>query len=109
MGADGAKGDEGKMAEYLRREKVDVVVACDFARPQLEAINDAVRKAGSMFFSAGSYGFYGYIFADLGPDYENVARWVVTSNRLTQQCEPWGRQQSAREEPDDIRPAGPCA
>lgn len=77
VGPEGAPGDRAQMAEYLKREGVDVVVACDFARPQLEAINAAVRDAGSMFFAAGSYGFYGYIFADLGPAYENVARWVV--------------------------------
>ncbi|EJT52977.1 SUMO activating enzyme [Trichosporon asahii var. asahii CBS 2479] len=77
VGSDGAPGDRAQMAEYLKREGVDVVVACDFARPQLEAINAAVRDADSMFFAAGSYGFYGYIFADLGAKYENVASALI--------------------------------
>nr|WRH23631.1 ThiF family [Naematelia aurantialba] len=61
---------EEQMVEFLKREKVDVVVACDMARSQSETIDQATRKAGTMFYSAGTYGFYGYVFADLGEEYQ---------------------------------------
>ena len=79
--------DATEMIDFLKREKVDVVVACDFARNQLvsphctfsmsadsckERIDEASRKAGVMFYAAGTYGFYGYIFADLGEEYTYV-------------------------------------
>jgi hypothetical protein len=30
-----------------------------------------------MFYAADSYGFYGYAFADLGPDFETVVTCVT--------------------------------
>ncbi|ORX37063.1 hypothetical protein BD324DRAFT_624649 [Kockovaella imperatae] len=70
---------EREMVDFLRKERVDVVVACDLKRDQLIAIDGAARKAGSMFYGAGSYGFYGYVFADLGADYEYVYSPLSTS------------------------------
>ncbi|GFZ50515.1 hypothetical protein JCM24511_08272 [Saitozyma sp. JCM 24511] len=64
--------DEAEMVAFLKRERVDVVVACDMTRKELEAIDGAARKAGAMFYGAGTYGFYGYVFADLGPSFELV-------------------------------------
>lgn len=37
-----------------------------------ESIDAAARIAGSKFYGAGSYGFYGYVFADLGSQYDFV-------------------------------------
>ncbi|WVR06645.1 hypothetical protein IAU60_003677 [Kwoniella sp. DSM 27419] len=65
-------GGEAEITELLRREKVDVVVACDLPRSQLETIDAATRQAGTLFYAAGTYGFYGYVFADLGDSYEYV-------------------------------------
>ncbi|KAL7420465.1 E1 ubiquitin-activating protein aos1 [Cryptotrichosporon argae] len=64
---------EAAMVEMLRREKVDVVVACDLEPEQLESIDSAARQAGALFYGAGTYGFYGYVYADLGEAYEYVA------------------------------------
>ncbi|KAI9634650.1 uncharacterized protein MKK02DRAFT_34251 [Dioszegia hungarica] len=58
-----AKAD---MLEFLKREKVDVVVACDMTRSEIESINAATRDAKVGLYAAGSYGYYGYVFADLG-------------------------------------------
>lgn len=75
-------GDEAAMVDFLQREKVDVVVACDLTHKQMvsgregshtdrqEMIDSAAHTAGSMFYGAGTYGFYGYVFADLGPAHE---------------------------------------
>ncbi|OCF37345.1 SUMO activating enzyme [Kwoniella heveanensis BCC8398] len=65
-------GSEGEIVDVLKKEKVDVIVACDLPKAQLESIDSAARKAGSMFYAAGTYGFYGYVFADLGESYEYV-------------------------------------
>ncbi|WVW85076.1 hypothetical protein I302_107112 [Kwoniella bestiolae CBS 10118] len=65
-------GSEGEIVDLLKTEKVDVVVACDLPKSQLEVIDEASRKAGTMFYAAGTYGFYGYVFADLGESYEYV-------------------------------------
>ncbi|WWC96437.1 hypothetical protein V866_003305 [Kwoniella sp. B9012] len=65
-------GSESEIVNLLRKEKVDVVVACDLPKTQLEIIDEASRKAGTMFYAAGTYGFYGYVFADLGESYEYV-------------------------------------
>ncbi|WVQ84401.1 hypothetical protein IAT38_006553 [Cryptococcus sp. DSM 104549] len=65
-------GDEVEMAEVLKKEGVDVVVACDLARKDIEVINDAARKAGALFYAAGTYGFDGYVFSDLGETYDYV-------------------------------------
>ncbi|WVQ96610.1 hypothetical protein IAU59_003715 [Kwoniella sp. CBS 9459] len=65
-------GSEGEIVGLLKKEKVDVIVACDLPRTQLETIDSAARKAGSMFYAAGTYGFFGYVFADLGESYEYV-------------------------------------
>ena len=40
-------------------------------------VDEAAREAGSMFYGAGTYGFFGYAFADLGKDYQFVSRSVV--------------------------------
>ncbi|RSH90782.1 hypothetical protein EHS25_009957 [Saitozyma podzolica] len=64
--------DEAEMVAFLKRERVDVVVACDMTRKELEVIDGAARKAGAMFYGAGTYGFHGYVFADLGPSFELV-------------------------------------
>ncbi|EIW67621.1 hypothetical protein TREMEDRAFT_45154 [Tremella mesenterica DSM 1558] len=69
----GAKVDsEEEMVEYLQREKVDVVVCCDMTSEEVLRIDAAARNAGVMFYAAGSFGFYGYVFADLGDSYEYV-------------------------------------
>lgn len=39
---------------------------------QQVAIDGATRKAGSMFYGTGTYGFYGYVFADLGENFDCV-------------------------------------
>ncbi|KAK8858899.1 hypothetical protein IAR55_003130 [Kwoniella newhampshirensis] len=65
-------GSEEETVELLKKEKVDVVVACDLTRSLMETIDSAARKAGTMFYGAGTYGFYGYVFADLGESYEYV-------------------------------------
>ncbi|WWD18792.1 hypothetical protein CI109_103247 [Kwoniella shandongensis] len=65
-------GTEEETVELLKKEKVDVVVALDLSRSQNEIIDSAARTAGTMFYSAGAYGFYGYVFADLGESYEYV-------------------------------------
>ncbi|CAK9785609.1 hypothetical protein CC85DRAFT_284417 [Cutaneotrichosporon oleaginosum] len=59
-------GDETAMITFLKREKVDVVVACDLSYAQMEAIDAAAHAAHTKFYGAGTYGFYGYVFADLG-------------------------------------------
>ncbi|ORY31798.1 hypothetical protein BCR39DRAFT_80560 [Naematelia encephala] len=70
-GSSGAAIDEEEqMVEFLKREKVDVVIACDMLTTQTEVIDKATRKAGVMFYAAGTYGFYGYVFADLGEEYQ---------------------------------------
>ncbi|CAD6591847.1 MAG: hypothetical protein TREMPRED_000227, partial [Tremellales sp. Tagirdzhanova-0007] len=68
-----AELDQGEeMVDFLKRERVDVVVACDLERAEMEAIDGAARRAGVKFYGAGTYGFYGYVFADLGEGYEYV-------------------------------------
>lgn len=37
-----------------------------------ETIDAAARAAGSKFYGAGTYGFLGYVFADLGAQYDYV-------------------------------------
>ena len=34
-----------------------------------------------MFYAAGTYGFYGYVFADLTKEYEYVFKWVSINSR----------------------------
>lgn len=46
-----------------RRWCVILVVGID----EQEAIDAAANAAGSKFYGAGTYGFYGFVFADLGP------------------------------------------
>jgi hypothetical protein len=41
-----------------------------------ETIDSAAREAGTIFYGTGSYGFYGYAFADLGEKYPFVYTWV---------------------------------
>ncbi|WWC71092.1 uncharacterized protein I206_105045 [Kwoniella pini CBS 10737] len=76
-------GSESEIVDFLKREKVDVIVACDLPKSQLEAIDEAARKAGSMFYAAGTYGFYGYVFADLGESYEHVYNQKATPENST--------------------------
>jgi ubiquitin-like 1-activating enzyme E1 A len=84
--------DEAEMVAFLKRERVDVVVACDMTRKELVSDSHplsygarashpyqmkhdgAARKAGAMFYGAGTYGFHGYVFADLGPSFELVVK-----------------------------------
>ncbi|ODN93482.1 SUMO activating enzyme [Cryptococcus wingfieldii CBS 7118] len=66
------QGAEDDVAAVLRKEGVNVIVACDLPTTQNELINAAARKAGSLFYAAGTYGFFGYAFADLGDSYEYV-------------------------------------
>ncbi|TXT15546.1 hypothetical protein VHUM_00049 [Vanrija humicola] len=80
------ESDEDAIAAFLREEKVDVVVACDLSFTQMETIDAGARKAGSMFYGAGTYGFYGYVFADLGQDYDYIftdAPAVIQKRRAT--------------------------
>jgi hypothetical protein len=37
-----------------------------------ESVDAAARQARSMFFGAGAYGFYGFIFADHGENYDYI-------------------------------------
>lgn len=74
-----ASDSEVDMVAFLQREKVDVVVACDLPVAQLEAIDSAARAAGSMFYGAGTYGFFGWVFADLGASYDYVVTPAPTS------------------------------
>ena len=82
------------MVDFLRRERVDVVVTCDLERVEMvsgyalsalyrfqvltsiftdqEAIDSAARGLNVKYYGAGTYGFYGYVFADLGEGYEYV-------------------------------------
>ncbi|KAK4684087.1 ubiquitin-like 1-activating enzyme E1 A, partial [Tremellales sp. Uapishka_1] len=69
---DGGLEKEDDMTVFLRREKVDIVIGCDLAQSQFTSVDRAARKADVMMYAAGSYGFYGYVFADLGADYEFV-------------------------------------
>ncbi|AFR98580.2 SUMO activating enzyme [Cryptococcus neoformans C23] len=72
MGMDSFEGEEDKIAETLKKEAVDVVVTCDLSVKENERIDAAARKASSLFYAAGTYGFTGYVFADLGESYEYV-------------------------------------
>ncbi|OXG10971.1 SUMO activating enzyme [Cryptococcus neoformans Tu401-1] len=72
MGMDSFGGEEDKIAEILKKEAVDVVVTCDLSVKENERIDAAARKASSLFYAAGTYGFTGYVFADLGESYEYV-------------------------------------
>jgi ubiquitin-like 1-activating enzyme E1 A len=88
------------MLEFLKREKVDVVVACDMTRSEIvrflpvlwrrvisrglgllgqESINAATREANVGLYAAGSYGYYGYVFADLG-QHDFVVTYVTPLN-----------------------------
>lgn len=60
------------MISFLKREKVDVVICCDLDRSEIEIINEATREVGCGFYAAGTYGFYGYVFSDLGKDFNFV-------------------------------------
>lgn len=40
--------------------------------PAQETIDLAARAAGAMFYASTTYGFFGYVFADLGEEYEYV-------------------------------------
>ena len=64
------------MEDFLKREKVDLVCGTDLDRSTIERINAACRAAGTLFYSAGSYGYIGYIFADLGSSFEYVTSCV---------------------------------
>nr|ODN89338.1 SUMO activating enzyme [Cryptococcus depauperatus CBS 7855] len=63
---------EEEAVNMMKREGVDVVVVCDLSVKENEKINNAARKAGSLFYAASSFGFYGYVFADLGESFEYV-------------------------------------
>lgn len=41
------------------------------------SIDNATREAGVMFYGTGSYGFYGYAFADLGEKFDFVHTSVL--------------------------------
>ncbi|WVN90778.1 uncharacterized protein L203_106021 [Cryptococcus depauperatus CBS 7841] len=65
-------GKEEEAVNMMKREGVDVVVVCDLSVKENEKINNAARKAGSLFYAASSFGFYGFVFADLGESFEYV-------------------------------------
>ncbi|KAJ9097320.1 hypothetical protein QFC20_006233 [Naganishia adeliensis] len=65
--------------EFLKREKVDLVCATDLAKEQLSRINQACRDTNTLFYGAGSYGYFGYIFNDLGDNFE----WVTSQTSST--------------------------
>ncbi|WWC88317.1 uncharacterized protein L201_003225 [Kwoniella dendrophila CBS 6074] len=104
-------GSEGEIVDFLKKEKVDVMVACDLPKSQLEIIDSASRKAGTMFYGAVTYGFYGYVFADLGESYEYVynqkptvdnpspglAKKTLTYSSFTQALSPTNWDKSAKE------------
>ena len=62
--------------DFLKREKVDLVCGTDLDRSTLERINSACRATRTSFYGAGSYGYIGYIFADLGSSFEYVSSYV---------------------------------
>ncbi|KAG7530359.1 hypothetical protein FFLO_05075 [Filobasidium floriforme] len=68
-------GSEEEMDAFLRDESVDLVCATDLTKKEMIKLNEACRRTGKLFYGAGSYGFIGYIFADLGQSYE----WVMAS------------------------------
>ncbi|GHJ89431.1 hypothetical protein NliqN6_5833 [Naganishia liquefaciens] len=70
--------------DFLKREKVDLVCGTDLDRSTLERINSACRATRTSFYGAGSYGYIGYIFADLGSSFE----YVSSSNdgKQTKRC-----------------------
>ncbi|KAJ9095243.1 hypothetical protein QFC21_005609 [Naganishia friedmannii] len=74
-----ANGTSETMEEFLKREKVDLVCATDVTEDEMARINAACRATNTLFYGAGSYGYLGYIFNDLGDDYE----WVTTSQTTT--------------------------
>lgn len=76
IGMDSFEGEEDKVAEILKKEAVDVVVTCDLSVKENERIDAAARKASSLFYAAGTYGFTGYVFADLGESYEYVVNSI---------------------------------
>lgn len=94
--SDGKANGDKEMVEFLKREKVDVLVACDLGIVQnvsqlshdldaqltlvQEAIDAAARAAGTMFYASSTYGFYGYVFADLGETYDYVYMSAFTWN-----------------------------
>ncbi|WFD48465.1 E1 ubiquitin-activating enzyme [Malassezia furfur] len=51
----------------------DALVACRGTRAELEAYNDAARRAHALFYAAAAQGWGGYVFSDLGDDYTYVA------------------------------------
>ena len=46
-----------------------MVIATDLDLLTFTTINAACRLAGTPFYAAGTHGFYGFIFADLGPEH----------------------------------------
>jgi len=72
-----------EMVDMLRTEHVDVVVACDLPMALNITIDAAAREAGVMVYAAGTYGFYGYVLADLGVQYEYVATPPSTPSNPT--------------------------
>lgn len=43
----------------------DIVIATDLDRETIAKVNEATRSTNTPFYAAGTYGLYGYIFADL--------------------------------------------
>lgn len=86
-----AAGGEEEIVAWLEKYKIDLVCATDMNREQMVSnlviawpkdaqisllqikVNAACRKSGKMFYGAGGYGFNGFVFADLGTDYECVS------------------------------------
>ncbi|KAJ9107192.1 hypothetical protein QFC19_002852 [Naganishia cerealis] len=75
--SDSAEQSSETIEEFLKREKVDLVCATDLSEDQMGRINQACRATNTLFYGAGSYGYLGYIFNDLGNDFEWVTSFML--------------------------------
>lgn len=91
LGPFASGGNEEEIVAWLEEHKIDLVCATDMSRDQMVSgrfiapatqcshcllqikINAACRSSGKLFYGAGGYGFNGFVFADLGAEYECVS------------------------------------
>lgn len=62
------------LTEYIRSEKIDLICTTDLTKDQMIKINEACRRSNTLFYGSGTYGFLGYVFADLGEGYQWVSQ-----------------------------------
>ncbi|CDZ97450.1 SMT3/SUMO-activating complex, AOS1/RAD31 component [Phaffia rhodozyma] len=63
-----------KIQAYIKEENVDIVCIVEASTQDVTNINDACRQTKTLFYSAATYGLTGYIFSDLGAQYEFAAQ-----------------------------------